>query len=85
MKIKTGGAMKITLPLSLHCGCRLFEDGLNWTFDRCPLHAAAPELLAACRGIVNDWNGNLSNAVAAVQAAIRAAEPPSEAQSQGRE
>ena len=39
--------MKITLPLSLQCGCRLFEDELNqhWTFKYCPLHNSAHGLL----------------------------------------
>ena len=37
--------MKITLPLSLKCGCRLFENGLSWAFDRCPLHTTAQKLL----------------------------------------
>jgi hypothetical protein len=34
----------------LSCGCKFFHDDPGgWSLDFCPLHGAAPDLLAACK------------------------------------
>lgn len=65
------------------CGCRegtAYGDGLGSHIEHCPLHEAAPELLAACRAIQkycpcdNDITPEFNAAWHAMLAAIANAE-----------
>ena len=39
------------------CGCCVAEFDEGWRWLACPLHAAAPALLAACKAIIEAMDG----------------------------
>lgn len=44
--------MSETKPIKLACGCHAVSGFSDWSIEFCPMHAAAPDLLEACRQIV---------------------------------
>lgn len=66
------------------CTCRAIEVNGKWIAELCPLHAAAPEMLVALRGLTYSAGGRLVPAesergrknLAAALAAIRTAGVP---------
>lgn len=78
------GTPALDIPTLKDCGCTttVWKDGSGVEIDYCPLHAAAPHLLEACKAITHASHGAmlpgpvyLSIAeVDALKAAITAAE-----------
>ncbi|RTL20733.1 MAG: hypothetical protein EKK55_17260 [Rhodocyclaceae bacterium] len=36
-----------------HCGCRMFQDGVQMVWNKCPLHEHSLDLVAALSGLLN--------------------------------
>jgi hypothetical protein len=39
--------------MTWHCGCRMFQEGVQMVWAKCKLHLAAPDLLVALRGLMD--------------------------------
>src|SRR5690348_663802 len=47
----TPGSAKTAKELGIACGCEVHPAGNGYVIEFCPRHAAAPELLKACKEI----------------------------------